>query len=581
VIFGTVALDDALGAVSAHSHRLAGRVLKKGAVLDEAAIAALREAGRTSIIAARFEPGDVAENVAAERLAAALDSPGFTGGRAGTGRVNLHATQAGLLRVDVARIDALNTLDESMTVATLPDLSVVAAKEMVATVKIIPFAVPGAALDRVAALARDGGQAFVLHPFRKLVTGLVLTELPGLKESVTEGTIEATGARVAALGGRLLPPLRCPHAEAPIAAKLAILLEQGAQLLLVAGASATVDRRDVGPAGVVAAGGQIVHFGMPVDPGNLICLGRIGDVPALVLPGCARSPKANGIDLVLARVFAGQPVGPAEVMRMGVGGLLKDTPARPLPRAKAVPAAEPRPAATQPQAGQPQAGQPRAGQAQAVRPRAAPLQAGRPAVAAVVLAAGTSSRMAPQNKLLVRDRAGKPMIARVVDNLLSSAARPVLVVTGHHGDEIRAALAGRPVTFVTADDYASGLSASLRAGVAALPDQARAAVVCLGDMPLVTGRVVDRLIEAWDPDEGRSIVVPTCKGRRGNPVLWDRALFPAILGLTGDAGARGLLAVHAELVGEVELNDDAVLRDFDTVESLATLPPRLRPAESA
>jgi molybdenum cofactor cytidylyltransferase len=165
--------------------------------------------------------------------------------------------------------------------------------------------------------------------------------------------------------------------------------------------------------------------------------------------------------------------------------------------------------------------------------------------------------------------------------LLSSAARPVLVVTGHHGDEIRAALAGRPVTFVTADDYASGLSASLRAGVAALPDQARAAVVCLGDMPLVTGRVVDRLIEAWDPDEGRSIVVPTCKGRRGNPVLWDRALFPAILGLTGDAGARGLLAIHAELVGEVELNDDAVLRDFDTVESLATLPPRLRPAESA
>jgi molybdenum cofactor cytidylyltransferase len=543
MIFAAFPLAEALGAVVAHSHRLPGRVLKKGVVLDEAAVAGLREAGMSAVVAARLEPGDVAENEAAERLAAALDAPNLTRGRAGTGRVNLHAGVAGLLSVDAAQVDRINTLHESLTLGTLPDASAVAPRDMVATVKVIPFAVPGAALEAVERIAR-AAPPLALHPFRRLRVGLVLTELPGLKESVAEGTIAATEARVGRLTGSLLPPLGCPHAEAPIAAALGQLLEAGAQLLLVAGASATVDRRDVGPAGVVRAGGEITHFGMPVDPGNLICLGRIGAVPAFVLPGCARSPKANGIDLVLQRVFAALPVGPAEIMRMGVGGLLKDTDARPLPRARA--------------AGKPEA------------PR-------RRQVAAVVLAAGRSTRMAPHNKLLMADRTGKPMIARVVDNVLSSEARPVVVVVGHRAEQIRAALGGRPVCCVEAADYAAGLSASLKAGIAALPPEAAAALVCLGDMPLVAGRVLDRILAAYDPDEGRSIVVPTHQGRAGNPVLWDRAFFPEILALAGDAGARGLLQRHEEQVAEVEVGEDSVLRDFDTVESLATLPGRLRP----
>ncbi len=541
MIFAAFPLDEALGAILAHSHRLPGRVLKKGAVLDTAAIAALREAGHTEVLAARLEADDIAENEAAERLAAALDAANLTRGRAGTGRVNLHAGGAGLLRVDAALVDRINARYEGLTLGTLPDASAVAPRDMVATVKVIPFAVPGAVLDDVERIAR-AAPVLTIHPFRRLRVGLVVTELPGLKEQVTEATIAATEARVTGLTGTLLAPLRCAHETAAIAEALRRLLAGGAQLLLVAGASATVDRRDVGPAGVVGAGGEITHFGMPVDPGNLICLGRIGAVPAFVLPGCARSPKANGIDLVLQRVFAGLPVGAAEIMRMGVGGLLKDTDARSLPRARA---------------------------------------AGRPAVprpvAAVVLAAGQSTRMAPYNKLLIADRAGKPMIARVVDNVLSCQARPVLVVTGHRGEDIRAALAGRPVTFVEAPDHAAGLSASLKAGIAALPAEVAAALVCLGDMPLVTGRVLDRILTAYDPDEGRAIVLPTHQGRAGNPVLWDRAFFAEILSLTGDTGARSLLRRHAEQVAEVEAGDDSVLRDFDTVDSLATLPTRLRP----
>jgi molybdenum cofactor cytidylyltransferase len=278
----------------------------------------------------------------------------------------------------------------------------------------------------------------------------------------------------------------------------------------------------------------------------LICVGRIGAVPALVLPGCARSPKANGIDWVLSRLAAGLDVGAAEVMRMGVGGLLKEIDVRPLPRAKSSQFAAPQEPA---------------------------------AVAAVVLSAGRSSRMAPHNKLLLPDRTGKPMIARVVDNILSSLARPVVVVLGHRAEEVRAALAARPVTFVEAPDYAAGLSASLRAGIAGVPDTAAAAVVCLGDMPLVTGRMIDRLIGTYDRDEGRLIVVPTHRGRQGNPILWDQRFFAEMRALSGDSGARFLLSRYMELMAEVEMDEDGVLRDFDTVESLSTLPPRLRPLE--
>ena len=529
MIFGPTPLAEADGAVLAHTHRMPGRVVKKGSVLDEGSIAALRSAGLDPVITARLEPGDVAEDAAARRVASALLGPGLQTSRAATGRVNLLAASAGLLRADRARIDALNAVDEAVTVATLPDSTPVAAGEMVATIKIIPFAVAGAVLAQAEAACAGG--AMTVLPWQARRVGLVLSTLPGLKPSIIDGTILAMLGRVESVGATMLPPLQCPHQAGPIASALRALLADGADLLLVAGASAVVDRRDIGPAGIVAAGGEILHFGMPVDPGNLICLGRIGKVPALVLPGCARSPKANGIDLVLHRLAAGLPVSGDTVAHMGVGGLLKDVTARPLPRARAT------------------------------APRT---------VAAVVLAAGRSSRMAPRHKLLVEDGAGRPMVARVVDAVLASQARPVLVVTGHRSAEVQAALAGRPVRFVAAPEYAAGLSASLRAGLAAVPAASPGALVVLGDMPLVTGGTIDRLIEAYDPDEGRSIVAPVHDGQLGNPVLWDRRFFPAMMALTGDSGAKSLLRQNADAVAEL-VADATVLRDFDTEESLRDL----------
>ena len=542
MIFGPTPIDEARGAVLAHTVRLPSRVLKKGLVLDEAAIAALRESGRREVIAARMEAGDVPEDEAADRVAQVLMAPLLARSRAATGRVNLFAESAGLFTLDGPLVERLNAVDESVTIATLPNHSVVAAKEMLATIKIIPFAVPGRVLAVIEALAAARA-SFAVKPFKPLIVGLVLTELPGIKESVMEGAVEATETRIRSLMGTLLPVERVRHEEGPLADALNRLRRAGAELLLIAGASAVVDRRDVGPAAILRAGGMIEHFGMPVDPGNLMCIGRIAEVPAVVLPGCARSPKLNGFDWVLQRIFAGLKVTARDVMGMGVGGLLKEIEARPLPRADA----------------------PRAA-VQATPPRRARR------VAALVLAAGRSRRMAPLNKLLVTDAKGIAMILRVVDNALASRASPVIVVTGHERERIEHALAGRAVLFAHAEDYADGLSASLKAGLAAVPPDSEGVMVCLGDMPLVSSAMFDRLLGAFDPDEGRAIVQPTYRGKQGNPMLWGRAFMHEMLTITGDIGARHLAAKHADQRTEVEMPDDAVLRDFDTTESLKAAP---------
>src|SRR6185437_15712239 len=322
-----------------------------------------------------------------------------------------------------------------------------------------------------------------------------------------------------------------------LAPHIAAALDAGAELVLVAGASAIVDRRDVIPAAIEQAGGTINHFGMPVDPGNLMLMGDIGGVTVLGLPGCARSPKVNGFDWVLQRLLAGLPAGPREIMRMGVGGLLADIPLRPLPRAKLAAAA----AHETPHA---------------------------PRVAALLLAAGQSRRMGTLNKLLIGID-GKPMVRHVAEAV---QARPIIVVTGHQREKVEAALPGLVVArFVFNPDYAKGLSTSLKQGIAALPKGTEAVVVCLGDMPKVAAGEIDRLIAAFNPVEGRAICVPTRRGKRGNPVLLASRLFQELSNVSGDIGARDLIAAHPELVAEVEMEGDGTLLDIDTPQALARL----------
>lgn len=313
MFFGEVRVEDAAGLILAHSLRLPAATLKKGRILSDADVRALKAAGIVRITGARLEEDDVGENAAAAMLAAALAGQGIVANQAFTGRCNLFAAERGLLVYDRDRLDRLNLVDEAITVAAAPAFEVAAARQMVATVKIIPFGVDRRTAEACVAFASMGGALFAVRPFRPLRATLIQTTLPGVREHVLDATAAVTRARVEAVGGTIAAELRCPHEIGPIERLVAKAVTGGCDLLLIAGASATVDRRDVVPAAIQRAGGTIDHFGLPV----------------INLPGCGRSPKPNGLDWVLRRVAAGVPVRPADLMRMGGGGLLKELGGRP------------------------------------------------------------------------------------------------------------------------------------------------------------------------------------------------------------------------------------------------------------
>jgi molybdenum cofactor cytidylyltransferase len=271
------------------------------------------------------------------------------------------------------------------------------------------------------------------------------------------------------------------------------------------------------------AGGHVERLGMPVDPGNLLCLGTLGAVPVIGLPGCARSPKHNGFDTVLERLVAGIAVNSHDIAMMGAGGLLAEA-ERPLPRATATPGP----------------------------------------VGAIILAAGRSSRMGGDHKLLA-DWRGKPLIAHVADAIAMAELPPPVVVLGARADAVRAALGDRPATFVTAADYAEGLSRSLRAGIAAAPAEWASAIICLADMPRITPDLLRALAAA--PGD---IALPVWAGKRGNPVRFSRTHFARLMALDGDVGGKAVLA-DAVLLTEIAAPDDGVLDDIDTPEALARL----------
>jgi molybdenum cofactor cytidylyltransferase len=328
--FGAVPLEEAEGAILAHAVRVKDWALKKGDIVTRERLLLLKEAGVTSVVAARLEEGDVGENEAARELAKRLAGAHVRAAAAFTGRVNLFAEAAGLAIVDAAAIDRINAIDESVTVATLPEYRAVASGDMIATVKIIPFATGGATLKAVLAALGDAS-AVAVAPFRPLRIAVVSTLLPGLKASVVTKTLRALEVRLAPTGATIVAHETSPHEIGPLAEALA-RLAPGADALIIFGASAITDRRDVIPAAIEAFGGRVERFGMPVDPGNLLLLAARGETTILGAPGCARSPKENGFDWILQRLIAGVPASGVDIRDMGVGGLLMEIASRPQPR---------------------------------------------------------------------------------------------------------------------------------------------------------------------------------------------------------------------------------------------------------
>ncbi|MFP6682971.1 MAG: molybdopterin-binding protein [Gammaproteobacteria bacterium] len=322
--FGDLPIDEAVDTVLAHSVHLDGIRIQKGRVLTNDDIERFRAAGIKSIVAARLEDDDVSENIAAERIGQTLQCGSVEIAEPSTGRVNIFAKSDGLCVIDNARINQVNAAHESMTIATVPPYEPVTAGQLIATVKIIPFSVPLSQLTVVLQLMNTKPGALSIHPFQPRTVGVVFSELPTVPFKGKEKAIRVLESRLIQLSGTINEMITCRHEAGAVAVAIKTLLGRRCDLVLLFGASAIVDRGDVIPEGIIRAGGEVTYFGMPVDPGNMLLLGRLGEIDAIGLPGCARSPKFNGFDWVLQRLFARLHVSGGDIAAMGVGGLLKD-----------------------------------------------------------------------------------------------------------------------------------------------------------------------------------------------------------------------------------------------------------------
>ena len=554
MIFGAVPVGEAEGHVLAHGHRVEGGRIAKGTVLGADEVEALRRAGLDEVVVARLEEGDVGENEAAEALARSAAGPGLRLRQPFTGRCNLVAEVDGVAVIDASAVAAANRVDESLTLATVAPWSPVREGGLVATAKVITLAVPGGLVTQAAALLSGAGPAIRVAPYARVRAALLLTELPGTRVSLLRKAEEVTRRRLEALGSTLATTRRCAHRADEVGAALAGLAEAGHDLLLVMGASAVVDRADVVPRGVEEAGGRVTRLGIPVDPGNLLLLADLADIPVLGIPGCARSPRRNGFDLVLERVLAGVPPGPAETAAMSLGGLLTEIPSRTQPREGGA-------------VGTAAFGDPDVPDAEEADGGTAAMEE----IGAVVLAAGRSTRMGERDKLL-ETVGGTPLVTRAVDAVAEAGVGRVVVVAGPDGDRVAAALADRGVEVVVNPHPERGMASSLARGLEAMgggePEGPAGVVVVLGDMPFVRPATVRALVRALDPAAGRSICVPVHGHKRGNPVLWAGRLLPELARVEGDVGGRALLGRYPEEVHEVEVDDPGVLMDVDTPEAL-------------
>lgn len=535
MIFDSYDCDSAQGILLAHTIRLPGKTLKKGRVLSPGDLADLRDNGIVKVSGVRLEADDVDEDQAALEMARVLAGPSLDIGKPVAGRCYLYAQRDGLALVDRAVIDAINLCDAGIFIATLAEQAECLQQQAVASIKVIPFAIARQQLDHCLELAAASTGAIALQAFRSSSVVLILTETAGLKESLLSSTSRVTRQRVEAMGGRIEFERRCGHCVVELSSALEDVLATDIDLVLICGASITIDPADIVPAAIVNCGGAVDHFGMPVEPGNMLLLAHIGACPVINLPGCSRSPKLNGLDWVMQRIAAGLPLGKAEILSMGVGGLIKDISHR-----------------------------------WRMREQNNLIEQFRSArkVAAIVLGAGRSSRMGEQNKLLATV-GGTPMLQRVVDAALKAELVSTTVVTGCQAAEVRDLLRGREVRFVHNADYQQGLAGSLKLGLASLGADIDGVIILLADMPFISSEHINELLAEFNPATERDIVAPIREGRLGNPIVWSARYIPTMMQLSGDRGARPLLDEFAANVWEVPMGDDAIFIDVDTPAALA------------
>ena len=532
MIFGWVPTEEAIGAILAHTLRVENLVLKKGTVISENDIANLKAANVDGITVARMNPGDIGEDDCALIIASKLCGDGASVSKPQSGRCNLQATSEGVLDINIAAVNSLNNSGDGVLCSTLPSLDVVGCGRTIATVKVMPYAIER---HRCEALVNNiSNSAINVRHFYPKRVGLIMSEVESGKDSLPAKALEVLSARVETYGGKVVHDARVKHETEALSNAIRAATGQ-CDLVLVLGGASTVDIGDTVPSSIIAAGGEVDLFGVPIDPGNLMVMGRAGKVPVIGLPGCARSPKINGIDLVLPRLFAEMDVSKETILSMGVGGLLHNVKEREHPREIH----------------------------KANKEKTLLLQQ----IPAIVLAAGQSKRMGKQNKLLI-DVGGMVLVRRVVENALAAEFNEIVVVTGHEADLIRKSLSGLNVRFVHNPHFEDGISTSLRSGIGAVAGDASGAMVMLGDMAQINPETMVKLRLNFVKAGHKNICAPYNNGRRGNPVLWPSELFADIMDCSGDVGARELITIYKDRLLKIDCDDMGIHKDIDTLEDV-------------
>jgi molybdenum cofactor cytidylyltransferase len=334
--FGSLPLDQTVGAILAHQcvGKDGRRLFSKGHLIKTDDLAKLRAEGLESLVVAVLESGDLDENTAARRVGMAVSGENIRMVAPGVGRANLTATVRGILKIEVDALNNLNRVDEAITLATLRTNTLVDVGELIGLVKIIPYAVQESHIVNVESLAREKSGLLAIRPLQPCSVALIVTGTDALRDKLLSDFTDPVRTRVEMLDSTLTHIDYVPHTESAIAAALTAHAHNPVKIdvIIVAGMSATIDTRDVIPEGIRLAGGGVVHFGVPVDPGSLLVLGYLGDTTVMGAPGCIRSMKTNVIDLVLPRLFAGEHLTRADLVEMGHGGLLDDIEERDMPR---------------------------------------------------------------------------------------------------------------------------------------------------------------------------------------------------------------------------------------------------------
>ena len=302
-----------------------GPDLRKGTVLTAEHLARVQQAGDVHVV--ELEPGDIHEDAAAQRLAAALSGPGLVSQPPVQSQTRLTATHRGLVRVRADLVDAINALGY-ISVFTLMDGQAVAEGEEVAGCKVTPVAVPGNLIAAAEQMCRSSGPVIELLPFLPLRTFVVATER--LKPKARELFSAAVTAKLGWYGAEVLAVREVARTGKAVAAAYREATELGAQLVLFAGASA-IDPLDPAYAELTSAGGKLLQLGAPMHPGSMLWLGKLEDAAVVGVASCAGFGRSSSLDLLLPFVFAYGRADAGDLLRLGHGGLIESAAGRRFP----------------------------------------------------------------------------------------------------------------------------------------------------------------------------------------------------------------------------------------------------------